>query len=267
MGVMDWLGKAASGIGSLFGGGSPGGNSWMSGNATQAAGNGVNVGTGSGYGSFGSGGGSNIMSGLSSLFGGGKGLAGLGMMGIGSMVPNAKAPAMPSQFNDYFSQLKQGGTPGMQSANQYYQGVLSGDNKGAYDAATASLDQSYDEELRKLNSMYKTLRPGTDPSTDSTYQRDLNLLNNNYAKNRANVTAGVQQGAASGAAGVGSQLANMQGGAVQQFVDQIATQWGMNQSQRQSLRDSIMGLGSKMVTGPMDMANQMNWLNLLKQNK
>lgn len=208
---------------------------------------------------------SKLGGGINNMFGGNTGLAGLGMMGIGSMIPNAKAPAMPQEFTNYMSQLNQGGTPGMQTANQYYQGVLSGNNQGAYDAATSSLDQSYEEEVRKLNSMYKSLRPGTDPASDSTYQRDLNLLNSNYAKNRALAMAGVQQGAASGMAGLGTQLSNMQGAGVQQYVDRIATQWGMNQSQRNALRESIMGIGGKMVTGPMDMANQANWLKMFQQ--
>ena len=268
MGMFDWLGKAIGGIGKLFGGSSGASGASLSsmtgsgaGGISQAAQGFSGLSPGGGWGNaLKSAGG-----GISNLFGGGSGMAGLGMMGLGSMIPNAKTPEMPAEFKNYMGMLNQGGTPGMQSANQYYQGVLSGQNQGAYDAATSSIDDTYDEEVRKLTSMYKSLRPGTDPTTDSTYQRDLSQLQGNYAKQRALAAAGVQQGAAAGAAGLGGQLANMQGGAIQQYVDQIATQWGMNQSQRQALRDSIMGLGGKMVTGPMDMANQMNWFKMMQE--
>jgi hypothetical protein len=124
-----------------------------------------------------------------------------------------------------------------------------------------------EDERRKLIAMYKTLRPGTDPSTDSTFQRDQAALEDRYARNRALAMAGVQQGAASGAAGLGGQLAGMQGSAIQQYVDQIATQWGMNQSQRQALRESIMGLGGKMVSGPMDMNSMVQQLAMIKAMK
>jgi len=268
----DWLGKA---LGGLFGGGGNSGTSSLAQNAVNnTAGSkgfsGIVSGAGrSGLGSMGSGqssggGWGNAIGGLSKMFGGGQGLAGLGMMGAGALVPNAKAPGMPAEFTNYMNQLNQGGNPGMQSANQYYQGVLSGNNQGAYDAATSSLDDTYEQEKRKLISMYKTLRPGTDPSTDSTFKRDLSDLQGNYAKQRALAMAGVQQGAAQGIGALGSNISQMQGSAVQQYVDQIATQWGMNQSQRQALRESIMGLGGKMLTGPMDMQNMVKQMAMLK---
>lgn len=180
----------------------------------------------------------------------GSNLGGLATIFGSQMLGNPKPPSMPDSFNQFMSQMNAGGTPGMQSANQYYQGVLSGQNQGAYDASTFSLDQSYEEELRRLNSMYKSLRPGTDPSSDSTYQRDLNLLNQNYAQNRANVRANVQQGAAQGLGGLGAQQMGGQMAGIQAQVDQIASQWGMNYAQRDALRKQLMGLGAAQITGP-----------------
>ena len=259
MGMFDFLGKALGGIGKLFGGGGGGGMASTripsigfpsSGAAMSALGGGGGSGWGGAL--------KNIGGGFGSMFGGKQGLMGLGLTGLGAMIPNAKAPGMPSEFSSYFNQLKSGGTPGMQSANQYYQNILSGNNQGAYDAATQSIDENMEEERRKLVSMYKTLRPGTDPTTDSTFQRDQALLEDRYARNRALAMAGVQQGAASGAAGLGQNLAGLQGGAVQQYVDQMATQWGMNQSQRQALRQSVMGLGGTMAGNAMDPNAGMN---------
>jgi len=261
---MAWFGldKLIGGIGKLFtgGGGSSSPFQSMAGGTTQSFLNPTQLAQQNNMNGMGGGGWGKALGGLSGMFGGGKGLAGLGLMGLGSMIPNAKSPGMPSEFTNYMNQLNQGGTPGMQSANQYYQNVLSGQNQGAYDAATVSIDENMEDERRRLIAMYKTLRPGTDPSTDSTFQRDQAQLEDRYARNRALARAGVQSGAAAGAAGVGGQLAQMTGGAIQQYVDQIATQWGMNQSQRQALRESIMGLGGTMTGNAMDPNAAMNKL-------
>lgn len=186
---------------------------------------------------------------LGKLFKGnmGKTLGGLGVIGASQLIGNPKPPALPSQYNDYMNMMMNGGTPGMQQANQYYSNVLSGNNKDAFEAATYSLDQNYAEQLRQLNSMYKTLRPGTDPTTDSTYQRDLALLNDQYSRARAQVMAGVQQGAASGMVGLGSQLTQGMANAIQPQIDLIATQWGMNADQRAALRNTLMNWGGSIM--------------------
>lgn len=177
-------------------------------------------------------------------------LPGLATMFGANMIGNAKAPKMPDSFNNYMSMMQQGGTPGMQSANTYYNNVLNGTNQDAYDAATHSLDLNYQEQLRQLNAQYKSLRPGTDPASDSTYQRDLALLNDQYSRARAQTTAQVQQGAAQGAAGLGSQqMSGLQSG-IEAQLNQVAQQWGMSQDQRQALRNALMGIGGQMITGP-----------------
>jgi len=253
-----WLGNILGGIGKLFTGG--GGSSSspfqsMAGGTSQAFLNPTQLMQQNNMSGMGGGGWGKALGGISKIFGGGQGLAGLGMMGLGSMIPNTKMPGMPDEFKNYMGQLNAGGTPGMQSANQYYQNVLSGQNQGAYDAATVSIDENMEEERRKLIAMYKTLRPGTDPSTDSTFQRDQAQLEDRYARNRALAMAGVQQGAASGAAGLGGQLAGLQGNAALQYINQIATQWGLNAAQRQALRDSVMGLGGTITGNAMDPSN------------
>jgi hypothetical protein len=248
MGLWDAL---KGGLSSLFGGGGQKVISSM----------GQGVANNSGFGGGGGGGGlggllKSGLGGLGSLFqsGGGSGnmLGGLGTIGLSQLISNPKSPAMPEGYNQYMQMMQGGGTPGMQSANQYYQGVLSGQNQGAYDAATSSLDDTYADEERKLISMYKTLRPGTDPSTDSTFKRDLSDLQGNYAKQRALAQAGVQQGAAAGAANVGSQqMQGLQSGLSAQ-LDQLASQWGMSYAQKDALRKMIMGVGGYQVTGPQN---------------
>ena len=175
-------------------------------------------------------------------------MGGLGTMFGSQLIKNPKAPKLPASFDEFQAQANAGGTPGMQAANKYYQGVLSGENGDAYEAATHSLDQNYQEQLRGLNSMYKSLRPGTDPTTDTTYQRDLNNLNDLYARQKAQVRAQVQQGAAAGSAQVGAEQASQQMAGVETQVNQIAQQWGMDYAQKQALRDMLMQMGGNVST-------------------
>ena len=174
-------------------------------------------------------------------------MGGLGLMGIGSMLPNPKPPAMPGAFDEYMRMAGQGGPPLTQSSNQYMQSILSGTNTAATDAATRSLDWSDERRKRELISMYKSLRPGTDPSTDSTYQRDLAQLEQQSAQNRADVLSRQQQGAAQYGMQQGNQQMGWQAQGVDAMVNQIATQWQMNYNQRQALREQLMGLGSNMM--------------------
>jgi hypothetical protein len=253
----DMLGKGlgalrsagGSALNFLGGGGQTGGNSWVSGTPNQRItgtfGSGMNVGTGSGYGSFGKGVSNSAKDGLGSMFK--SAFPGVMTMAGSQMVGNPKPPRMPDSFNQYMNMMNQGGTPGMQQAQNYYSGVLSGQNKDAYDAAFNSLDLNYQEQLRQLNSMYRSLRPGTDPMSDSTYQRDLAQLNDQYARQRAQIGAQVQAQAAQGAAGLGQQqIAGLQQG-IQAQLNTIADQWGMNYAQKEALRNQILGLGAGMV--------------------
>ena len=185
--------------------------------------------------------------GLSSMFGGASGMGGLGLMGIGSMLPNPGIPKMPGAFDEYMRMAGQGGPPLTQSSNQYMQSILSGTNTAATDAATRSLDWSDEQRKRELISMYKSLRPGTDPSTDSTYQRDLAQLEQQSAQNRADVLSRQQQGAAQYGMQQGNQQMGWQAQGVDAMVNQIATQWQMNYNQRQALREQLMGLGNNMM--------------------
>lgn len=251
--MFDWLGKLVGGIGNLFGGGgqNTGGFSGIT-----SSGPGINVGGTNALGramNYGGGMGQGLMGGLNKLFtGGGEAgnfARGAGMMGLSQLIKNPQIPSMPSEYNDYMSMMKGGGTPGMQAANQYYMNVLQGTNKDAYEAASYSLDNNYQEQLRQLNSMYKSLRPGTDPTSDSTYQRDLAQLNDQYARAKAQTMAQVQQGAAQGAAGVGAQQMQGLASGIQAQIDNISAMWGMNASQKEALRNELMGLGRYQITG------------------
>jgi len=194
---------------------------------------------------------------MTSLFS--KFLPSAGAMGLSSMIPNASQPKLPAAFQQYMQQMQNGGTPGMQSANNWYQGILNGTNQGPANAAVQSIDLNYQEQLRNLNAQYKSLRPGTDPSSDSTYQRDLANLNTQYQQQRSNALAGVQTGAAQGAAGVGTeQMGGLEAGVGQQMT-QANQAWQNQQSQTATLRNALMGLFGGMAGNQ----GQMGLMNML----
>ena len=165
-----------------------------------------------------------------------------GMMGLASMIPNSSTPKMPASFDQFMQQIQQGGNPAMQGANNWYQGILNGTNQGPANAAVQSIDLNYQEQLRNLYAQYKSLRPGTDPSTDSTFQRDLANLNTQYQQQRSNALAQVQTGAAQGAAGIGSDLMTAGATGIGAQIARQGSQWANQQNQTATLRNALMGL-------------------------
>lgn len=168
---MNFLNTLFQSIGNLFGGGGGGGAQQM-GNIFSGGGRGATP-TAGGTGS--SGGGNNIMS----LFGGGNagqtGI-GLGALGLGQLL-NKKVNA--PNLNTPQVQSYQSFTQNPPQLPQSMQGEINN-----------SLQLNEDEQLRNLRNVYKNLRPGTDYTTDSTYQRDLANLQRGMASNRANAMMG-----------------------------------------------------------------------------
>jgi hypothetical protein len=194
-----------------------------------------------------------------------------GMLALGGgtlfgsqLLKGPNAPELPSQYTDYMNMMMGGGNPYMKDAAGYYQGVLSGQNKDMYEAAGHALEQEYEEQLRGLNSQYKSLRPGTDITTDSAYRRDMQQLQDQYARRKAQVMAQVQQGAASGLAGLGGQQMQGMAQALGPQLDLLAQQWGMNVNQRSALRDSLMGIGEGLLGQAFGIPQQSSFADLFK---
>lgn len=252
---MGFLGGIGSALGNLFQGGAK-----TIGNIGSAIGSGLQSFGQSG--AFGGGGGGfgNLSTpslpaqgGNQMSFGGGGGITdylkqpstmlGLGTLFGSQFIGNQKPPALPDSFNQFQQQANAGGPQIMQQANQYNQGILNGTNTDAQDAATHSLDLNYQEQLRQLQGMYKSLRPGTDPTSDTTYQRDLNNLNDMYTRQRAQTLAQQQQGAAQYGLQAGGEQANQQAQAIQTQVSQQNAQWQAQLQKQAALRNMLMSIG------------------------
>ena len=251
-------GGLAKGIGNLFGGGGSGSSQpfqSMAGGTTQKFLNPSQLSQQNNMNGMGGGGGwGGALKGISNMFGGAQGLTGLGMMGASALMPSAKAPSMSPEYQQYYNQLQQGGSPGMQSAQQYYQGVLSGQNQGAYDAAEDSILREQEKARMNLEQTYKSLRPGSDLTNDSSFQKDVAELEANFAKQLALVRSGLQKGAADSMNQQGMQLAQMQGNAASSYNDLANAKWQVAQNKRTGIADMFGGLGSQMISGPIQMA-------------
>ena len=108
------------------------------------------------------------------------GMGGLGIMGLGQMMN--KKTSMPNPYED-----------------QSVQQLMNWNNSASHpmdpnvqQAMQNSLNIQNEQQLRNLRDTYKNLRPGTDYTTDSAYQRDLSNLNRTMATQGADAMAGAQ---------------------------------------------------------------------------
>lgn len=110
----------------------------------------------------------------------GAGMAGLGVMGLGQMMnkpvkmPDFSQNPAVSQLMGWQNQASHPMDPNVQAAMQH------------------TLDIQNEQQLRNLRDVYKNLRPGTDYTTDSAYQRDKANLDRQIAMNNADAMAGQQ---------------------------------------------------------------------------
>lgn len=106
--------------------------------------------------------------------------AGLGVMGLGQLLnkqtkmPDFNQNQSVQQLNNWSSQANHPMDPNVAQAMQN------------------TLNIQNEQQLRNLRDVYKNLRPGTDYTTDSNYQRDLGNLNRSIGQNNADAMAGQQ---------------------------------------------------------------------------
>lgn len=162
----------------------------------------------SGGGGGGGGGGlfGNILKGLTGGLGGGLGgimnlfkqpqtQLGTGLLGAGLAWQPPKFPNISqlSSVNNLRGLANSGGTP----LNQQASGVVSGNLNKQFNpltsaeltAATSELDRNKLEDIKRLEDLYSSVRPGTDYTTDSTYKQDLANIERQYSESKANTVA------------------------------------------------------------------------------
>lgn len=200
----------------------------------------------------------------------------LATAGIGTALAGhflGKSPKVPDQadsVNKYRDMVNAGGSP----LNQLAQSKLTeGLNQNFSDVSQAEeaaalhpIEQQQEQELHNLTNMYKSLRPGTDPSTDTAFQRDLGMLNDRYAKTKADTVAQLhrqvyndyqgQQGQRIGQAGqFDAQTKQAMQQIAQWDTDQIAAKFGVDYNDAQQLKTFLMNEGQAIFNSQLPNQN------------
>lgn len=287
------LGKALGGssggfnplksIGSMFGGGGSGANitsamfpgggnpQFLSPSQLQFQ-NSMLPGGGMGFGGSGGSGGTSQESSMSSKLGGlikNPLLQGIGTMIGSQFIRSPKVPELPQSVVDFQNTLKQG-NPLQNQASQALMQQLSQTQQNLgqpeIDAINRQYDLAQEQELKSVDAMYKSLRPGTDPMTDTAYQKDLARVRDRYATLRADSVANAQRQISNDFATQRAQQITQAAGLSNQQLQQLATlsqydldrqlsQLNIDYADKQVLRDYILQLGGNIVASNYQQRN------------
>lgn len=196
--------------------------------------------------------------GLGGLLGGNKGsLLGPLLMAGSQFIKSPQVPELPQSVID-FQNAARGGNPLQNQASQALQQQLSQtqQNMGQdeIDALNRQYDLAQEDELKSVDSMYKSLRPGSDPLTDSAYQKDLGKVRDRYATLRADSNAQAQRQISNDfnsqranqiaqASGLGQQQLQQLATLGQYDLDRQMSQLNISDADRRTLRDYLLSLG------------------------
>lgn len=137
-------------------------------------------------------------------------------------------------------------TPNIQSSQNYqnlqnFQGGLA---PGMEDAINRNLAIQEEQQMNELRNVYKNVRPGTDYTTDSAYQRDLANLQRNQAFNKSDALAQAGNQYSSQEQNRLSELANAD-------LAQIMLETGMNAQEAEQFKQSFSNIGSQFIQNAM----------------
>lgn len=167
---------------------------------------------------------------MDSLFPGGStaGIAGLAAPAIGNMFA-PKSPNIPDINSLSSVQAMQNFKPG-NSVSPEYQTMIQN-----------NVNQLRDQQIRELQATYHNARPGTDYTTDSNYQRDLALLNQNVQNNMTDELAKAEGTFSSQEQQRLSEIAQMD-------IYSIMAQTGMKAQEAQQFKEMFSNIGNTFLT-------------------
>ena len=210
----------------------------------------------------GSGFGGGLLSGVLDMFKKPSTLLGAGLLGAGLLKGNPKMPPLPASVDQFRQQTQAGGSP----LGQQAQGVVSQNLMKQFNpltseeltAATTELDRNQQQDVRRLEGLYASTRPGTDYTTDSNYQRDLADIQRRYSESKANVvgdrtrtaegmfnqnqTNNIQQ-----ALGASNEQMSQLAQIAQLEVEQIMTKLQMDYASALNFKQTFQNLGGTLL--------------------
>lgn len=195
-------------------------------------------------------------------------LLGAGIMGASQLIRSPKVPELPQSVIDFQNAARQGNPLQNQAAAALSQQLNQTQQNLSEDeiaAITRQYNEAEENELKSVDSMYKSLRPGSDPLTDTAYQKDLGTVRDRYATLRADSVAQAQRQISNDFASQRAQQIAAAAGLSQQQIGQLATlsqfdldrqlmQLQISDRDRQTLRDYLLQFGGNIAGSQLDPA-------------
>lgn len=175
---------------------------------------------------------------MDQLFPGGtaSGIAGLAAPAIGNLFA-PKAPNIPDINSLESVKALQNFHPG-NSVSPEYQNMIQN-----------NVNQLRDKQIQELQALYHNARPGTDYTTDSNYQRDLALINQNVQNNMTDELAKAEANFSSEEQQRLSEIAQMD-------IYSIMAQTGMKAQEAQQFKEMFSNIGNTFLTNATRDKNQ-----------
>ena len=191
-----------------------------------------------------------------------KNILGAGSTLIGLGKGNPEVPPLPPSVDALESQIQGGGSPlGQLGQLRLTEGLNEQFNplsEPEIQAVTRQLDLEQSRAEDQVRDLYRNLRPGSDPSSDSSFKRDLAEVQDRFATIKADALAGrtrdlkqnfdqnrrlqIQQslGASDQQMQQLMQIANLD-------IQQIMTQLRMDYESAQKFKDTFLNLGNNLL--------------------
>lgn len=190
-----------------------------------------------------------------------KNIGGIASLATGLLKGYPKVPDTSAQLDQLRAQA--GGNP----LSQFAQGQLQNQMNEQYnpltqpeiDAALRQIEVEQGHAVDQLRDQYRNLRPGTDPSTDSTFRRDLMELQDQFSRQKADTLATRtrdtksifdQQRMQQIQTALGASQQEMQNltQIAQLDIGQIMAQLSLDAQQAQLFKETFLDLGSNLIS-------------------
>jgi len=203
---------------------------------------------------------------------------GLAMMAGSQLLPKQRIPEMPASMDALRAMAEGGGMNPL--AQQRLTELLNQDmfahTEEERTALQRDLDESKAQEIDRLRDLYHNIRPGSDPTTDSSYRRDLADIERRYSESEADLFAGMRRdiyndfqqnrlAQITASTGIDSMSFAQKQMIAQMDIDQIMNQFAIDYNDASMLKNLLLQGGLNMAMMPMQnqiMMNQMRALGL-----
>lgn len=200
-------------------------------------------------------------------------LTGLGIAGAGQLIGSPKVPELPQSVIDFQNMVKSGGS----ALNQKASAALGAELDRPFEQVSAEEEAAAMRQLEKdqanaekqVRDLYRNLRPGTDPSTDSAFRRDLADVTDQFSRAKVDTLSQLRRQVSNdfqsnrirqvlAAQGVDQQQMQNLLAANQYDVDRTLLQLQISDRDRQFLREYLTNFGGQLAFNQLDPSTQMN---------